>query len=286
MNVRTPLNLRRFAFPFSKDIPRHWCGGDAAVSHLLNTYTVLVPGNEGFYIRTLQDCARERLGENPQICEEIRRFCLQEGQHGVGHRRFWQIFDAQGYHYRRFERGVAAFAYKFLERILPLNVRVAMVAAVEHINAFIGEEFLRADLLRDAEPETKALFEWHFAEEIEHKAVAFDVLRAVAPGYLTRVSGFLLVVPFFYLLMMVGALNFLRQDGLLLKRSTWRAFRLHFWGRDHFARKTLAHLANYLRPSFHPNDADNLGLAEAVIERYAAMESSPLEAMPDRSAAA
>jgi predicted metal-dependent hydrolase len=207
----------------------------------------------------------------------VRAFCLQEGQHGVGHRRFWKVLTEQGYSFERFEKAVGAFAYKFLERVTPLPVRVSMVACVEHINAFLGEEFLRGDLLHAADPPVKALFEWHFAEEIEHKHVAFDVLQAVSPSYPVRVLGALLVVPFFYLLMMTGTLNFLRQDGLLFKRSTWRAFRLHFWGRDHLAHRTISHLWNYLRPGFHPEQTNNRDLAAAVIARYAAMEASPIE---------
>ncbi|HZR02666.1 MAG TPA: metal-dependent hydrolase [Burkholderiales bacterium] len=285
MNAHTPLNLRRFAFPFPKQIPSHWCGGDAALTHLLNTYTVLVPGNEGFYIRTLQAC-RKRLADRPDLSEAVRLFCLQEGQHGVGHRRFWEVLDYQGYRYKGFERAVAIFAYKFLERITPLKVRLSMVACVEHINAFIGEEFLRARLLCDADPSARALFEWHFAEEIEHKAVAFDVLKHVAPSYATRLLGFLLVVPFFYLLEMIGALNFLRQDKLLFKRSTWRSFRLHFWRRDHMARKTIGHLLAYLKPGFHPRNTDNDHLASEVMARYTAMEACPIESVPDRRSAA
>ncbi|MGA9335395.1 MAG: metal-dependent hydrolase [Rudaea sp.] len=284
MHPSTPLNLRRFAIPFaSQQIPRHWCGGDPVVSHLLNTYTVLCPGNEGYYIRTLQR-AVPRL-EDPQLAAVVRMFCLQEGQHGVGHRRYWKVLTEQGYTFERFEKAVAAFAYKGLERITPLAIRVSMVACVEHINAFLGEEFIRGDLLHDAEPQVKALFEWHFAEEIEHKNVAFDVLRAVAPSYPVRVLGALLVVPFFYILMMTGTLNFLRQDRAIFKRSTWRGFRLHFWGRDHMARRTIAHLWNYLRPGFHPEQTNNRHLAAAVIARYAAMETPPIEWIEERERA-
>ena len=265
------LNVRRFASSFPPPIPRHWCGGDPAISHLLNAYTVLCPGNEGYYIRTLQKVAPKL--DDPALAKRIMMFCLQEGQHGVGHRRFWKVLSTQGYSFERFERAVSAFAYKFLERITPIKVRVAMVACVEHINTFLGEEFLRGDFLRAADGSTKALFEWHFAEEIEHKAVAFDVLKSVAPSYLFRLLGALIVVPFFYALIMIGALNFLHQDHLLLSRSTWRAFRLHFWGRDHMVRRTVGHLIDYLRPGFHPNQSQNLDLAAAVIDRYSRLET-------------
>ena len=49
-----PIPARRFVADFNADTPRHWCGGDPVLTHMLNAYTLLVPGNEGYYIRTLR----------------------------------------------------------------------------------------------------------------------------------------------------------------------------------------------------------------------------------------
>ena len=40
-----------------------------------------------------------------------------------------------------------------------------------------------------AHPVMRQLLEWHALEELEHKAVAFDVLRAVNPSYALRITG-------------------------------------------------------------------------------------------------
>jgi len=281
-NIKHNLELssRRFSRSFD-DIPLHWCGGDAVVTHMLNTYTVLVPGNEGYFIRTLQR-ALPAVADDKQMQTTIRDFCTQEGQHGIGHRRCWDMLTSQGYTFKPFERAVAAFAYRFMERITPQKLRLSMVACIEHINAFIAHEFLSQQLLANSHRIPKALFEWHFAEEIEHKHVAFDVLQKVAPSYSLRCLGALVVAPLFYLLMFAGTLNFLHQDRLLFRRSTWRAMRLHFWGRDHMVRRTFGHIVDYLRPGFHPNQLDNRALADQAIARsiWALSVTSPHAAEP------
>ena len=50
------ITPRRFAAGLPEDIPRHWLPGNEFVSSLLNAYTILVPANEAFYIRTLNAC--------------------------------------------------------------------------------------------------------------------------------------------------------------------------------------------------------------------------------------
>jgi predicted metal-dependent hydrolase len=270
-----PLQPRRFLAEYRDDTPRHWCGGNAAVTHILNAYTLLVPGNEGFFIRTLKQ-ALPRF-EDPSIREMIMHFSHQEGQHGAGHVRFWTILEKQGYRIRGFQRKVDFLLYRIIERITPFRLRLSIVACIEHINAYIGHEFLKQDILRDAEPALRALFEWHFAEEIEHKSVSYDVLQRLAPGYATRLIGALMVVPLFYLLSTCGALFLLHQDKLLLKAGTWRALRDHLGRQHHMARRTLGHLRNYLRPGFHPSQLHDDVLAKAVLDHYSSPQSRMIE---------
>jgi len=118
----------------------------------------------------------------------------------------------------------------------------------------------------------RALMEWHFAEEIEHKRVAFDALRALAPGYGTRLAGFLIAVPLFFPVLTLGGLLLLWQDGLFWKRATWSQLRAHWGGSHHMLRRSAQHLAAYLRPGFDPGQQDDSALAEAVIARYSQQE--------------
>jgi uncharacterized protein len=262
----TQLVSRHFAARFDPDTPRHWLPGNEFVSSFLNAYSIMVPANEAFYIRTL-------LKAKPGIADASLRatiddFIRQEAQHGSAHKHHWRVLDAQGYRYRGFERVVGWLAFSLPERLLPLSWRVSMVSSVEHINAFLGHEFLTQSILAGADPAMRALMEWHFAEEIEHKQVAFDVLRAVSPAYGVRLAGFMIAVPLFFPVLTLGAFMLLSQDRRLHRPSTWAQLLL-VWGRGHhLLSHTARHLFAYLKPGFDPSRLDDRALAEAVISRY------------------
>jgi len=260
------LTSRRFAVPFDAATPRHWLPGNPFLSSFLNAYTIMVPANEAFYIRTLRK-AKPRIAD-AGIRADVDDFIRQEAQHGRAHKRFWRVLDAQGYRYRGFERVVDWLAFTVPGKLLPLSWRGWMVASVGHINAFVAHEFLDQRILANAHPPLRALMEWHFAEEIEHKRVSFDALRAVAPGYGVRLAGFLVAVPLFFPVLTLGAALLLAREGRLGRRATWSGFRAH-WGREHhMLRRSARHLRDYLRPGFDPAQLSDQALADGVIARY------------------
>ncbi|MER8170725.1 metal-dependent hydrolase, partial [Acinetobacter baumannii] len=79
--------------------------------------------------------------------------------------RYWRNLDAQGYRYRGFERAIDRLVFRVMDRIAPLALRLSLVSCVEHINAYLGHEFLRQRILERAHPDMRVLMEWHFAEE-------------------------------------------------------------------------------------------------------------------------
>lgn len=269
------LFARRFIAPLPADIPREWLPSSSAIAALLNTYTVLVPANEAFYMRTISACL-PRIAD-PALRETAVAFIHQEAEHGVAHKRYWRNLDQQGYRFRTFERLVDKLTFRMVERILPISLRISMVSCVEHVNAYFAHEFLSQDMLRDAHPEVRALMEWHFAEEIEHKRVSFDVMQAVTPSYAVRLLGLALTLPLFYGLMTFGMMRFLQQDKRLFDRSTWRQFLHHLGAGNHMLVRTLKHVLAYARPSFHPSQLDDAALAKTVIQRYSSEARDWLE---------
>ena len=258
------LTARRFTAPLPTDTPSDWLPSSPAVAAALDTYGVLVPANEAFYMRTIS--VSLPLIADPALRKAAAAFIHQEAEHGVAHKRYWRTLDRQGYQFRGFERAVDRLTFRMVERIAPLPIRLSMVSCVEHINAYMAHEFLSQQILADAHPEVRALLEWHFAEEIEHKQVSFDVLQAVAPSHAIRLLGLVLTVPLFYSLITFGMVRFLAQNKRLWRSSTWRGLLRHMGGGHHMLGGTLKHLWAYARPSFHPSQLDDTGLDFAIGE--------------------
>src|SRR5699024_10532730 len=72
--------------------------------------------------------------------------------------------------------------------------RAALVAGIEHITAFLGQWVLDAQGLDEAnaDPTMLDLLRWHGSEEVEHRAVAFDLYQHLDGRYFRRVRLFLL----------------------------------------------------------------------------------------------
>ena len=74
----------------------------------------------------------------------------------------------------------------------PPVIPIAATAAAEHLTATLAERVLANKEYIDGvarDQEIKGVLNWHAFEELEHKAVAFDVFREVAKGSeVTRIS--------------------------------------------------------------------------------------------------
>lgn len=151
-----------------------------------------------------------------------------------------------------------------MERCQPLRLRVAIVAAIEHMNATWAHAFLELDLLSDSDPEVRALFAWHFAEEIEHKGVANDVLAGVFPGYWTRLLGGVLAFPTFFALLGVGTSFLVLCDKEARLSESFRDL-ARFWFRTGCAAAVWAGVKRYFSRGFDPWDVDDFYLAERAI---------------------
>ncbi len=173
--------------------------------------------------------------------------------------------EAQGCKVRPFVHAVDVLLYKIMEPLQPHRLKMSIVAAIEHVNAVWGHIFLSRDLLAPADLVLRELFSWHFAEEIEHKAVAHRALAAMYPGYLTRAIGGLVAFPLFYLLLLVGTVYLLAGDGELFKRRTMRDL-AQLWFRQGFIKDSLYHMLRYFRPGFEPWDLDDLTLSMTTIQ--------------------
>ncbi len=275
--IQPRLHLK---FPFDSSFPRIWHRNGPGSTHLWNGLNMLFPQGERFFVRSVNHYL-PRLEDAPELRAQVKAFFAQEGKHAREHQDYVELLESQGYDIRPFMRRYESFLWGLIDGELPPALRLSITAALEHFTALMGEDTLRLGVFADGHPAMRSLIEWHAAEEIEHKAVAFDVLKKVAPGYGLRILGMVLGVTSLFTLWFMATVMLLRQERGLGWRGLWRELWKAHRKDPVFSRVLGTGLRQYLRPSFHPLDNDNLDLARAHL---ATLEAPP-EARPAREAA-
>jgi hypothetical protein len=254
---------RRMAFEGSfDDVPRHFAAdGDLLLSHLTACMSAVFPDGEDFFVRSVRHF-RDQITD-PELRRQVNGFIGQEAMHGREHRAFNDRLDELGYPTHR----IARFVKKGLhlrERLFTPMSNLAETAALEHFTATLAESLLTDPAARAefGDPAVRDLFVWHALEESEHKAVAFDVYRAVGGSERTRIWTMKVLRYGFVLGMSLNIISSLLGDPATFEkgnlRGSWRNFRS-----SSVARKEIwQQLCDYDRPDFHPDDRDTTALVE------------------------
>src|SRR5207244_3358365 len=103
---------------------------------------------------------------------------------------------------------------------------LAVTIALEHFTAIMADAMLTNDgVLEGADPRMAALWRWHAIEETEHKAVAFDVYKTVAPGFLGWLRRCLIMLSatvIFWTHTLLNYFHFTHRDGISFWKASWR----------------------------------------------------------------
>jgi predicted metal-dependent hydrolase len=231
-------------------VPRHWLAGNAAATAIANGVNLLFPHGERFFVRSV----KRFLGqiEDPELRTAVKGFFGQEGRHAHAHDRFNAILRAQGFEVDRFLASYQRLS-SWLEAHNPPRLNLAITAAAEHFTAILAEGAFTRNLLDKAAPEMRELLAWHAAEEIEHKAVAFDVLKAVDPSYALRIAGLVYATATLGGFWLWAAVVLMRQERLSPLAASRELGRMP--ARDPIVRRVfLRGIRQYLARDFHPSD--------------------------------
>ena len=241
-------------FGLDGDVPRYWFGGDAFKTRFFDAMSTIFPEGERFFIMCVRDF-RDRVSD-PQLLQEIKDFIRQEGQHGMIHDQFNRRLKAQGIDVDWLERIERNGLQQFARKVHSREFTLAMTAASEHMTAIMAHTFCeRREVLEQADPRMRALYTWHAMEEVEHKAVAFDVMQKVARvGYFRRIGAMLLVSIMFPIHTFLIVHYMLRRDGF----GFWR--QIPMWAKGLWwlykpggvFSAVLGHYLQYYKPGFHP----------------------------------
>jgi predicted metal-dependent hydrolase len=261
---RIVLEARNVEFDWAK-LPVHYVPNEPFATHLLDVLHLLLPAGEEFFVALFKQ-ALPLIADN-QLRLDVQGFIGQEALHFQAHDGVLAHFAAKGIDVTPFVDQMR-WLFETLLGDRPqwstqrqqrwLLERASVVAAIEHYTAVLGEWVL--DTPQHDELGTDAvmldLLRWHGAEEVEHKAVAFDVMKHLQAGWWRQVRTQLLVTPVMLLLWIRGLRFMYSVDPELPAGAKPR------W-RDYFsaARRGLVPgplrliraIPAYYKPSFHPS---------------------------------
>ena len=262
------MTVRHIDVDLSHGFPIYWNNNDPYRSQLLNALSFMFPVGEQFFIDSVRFYAKDVQAKGlTELSEEIKLFIGQEATHRHLHQQYNDFLLAKGY---------TPWVENALKRVIHMTrafspkTKLAITVVYEHFTAMLGDGLLRnASWTEGMTPMMRTLWQWHAAEESEHKAVAIDTYRAIGGGYVRRALMYLLITFEFYFYVAVQTMLMLHKDGKLFKRQTWSSA-LRFWfGREGIFWHMGPHWWAFLKPGFHPWQHDNRDLLVRWRESYA-----------------
>jgi uncharacterized protein len=248
----TDLVVRRLLIDLATPFPARWNGGDPFSSAFFNALSMSFPSGEQYFI----DSVRAGLKALPPqrrdaMAGEVQGFIGQEATHRRIHALFNANLQRLGYD-NEIER--RANARQRAHDGDDLRNKVAATAATEHFTAIFANWLLHhPEVLQHAEPRLRTLWQWHSAEESEHRNTAFDLYQALGGNHHWRVRVFHYITWVFLHDVLRQTVRNLWHDGSLFQWRTWRgAWRL-LLARDGMLRGNIGLWRDYKSPHFHPS---------------------------------
>jgi predicted metal-dependent hydrolase len=256
------IRTRRVKFDYSPGhVDRHYAQGDLVMSHVVAMLSAVFPEGEDFFVRSVRHYADDIT--DPELKTQVAGFTGQETMHSREHRALNERLQELGYPTRRVDRMTKHDLARAHRRLDPM-IQLAITSALEHYTATLAEVLLTNEKAREllGEGEVRSILLWHALEESEHKAVAFDVYRAMGGSEKMRIRTMRVVTISF----LVG-MTFQTVISLLGDRATYNPVRLvkslaKLRHSPWLSKEVRHRIADYNRNGFHPNDNDNSELLE------------------------
>jgi len=274
MKKKNTLKVRKpdLSYEKLKKAPSpHYLKGNALATHFMNAMHVIVPLGETFFIQSVKRY-RDQL-KDPELKKEVKAFIGQEQMHNMEHIKFWEVLEAQGFDVSVFRDFYAKTAFEYIQpwlsKVFGDKLALSTTVALEHFTAFGAANALdpNSDMMEGIHEEMAELLRWHAVEEIEHKSVAFNVLKEVDDSYFLRMAGFALGGFFLHTYGFIGMAIFASQDKQLTPRKFLEdigQFTMLFSRR--FESKAVMKILDYFRPDFHPDDTDHSKILEEHLQ--------------------
>ncbi|ANF82691.1 metal-dependent hydrolase [Acinetobacter sp. NCu2D-2] len=245
------ITVRRLQFNPHK-ISRHYFANSPVMSHLLTALSSTFPIGEQFFVHSVRN-VRDRV-KDEKLQAQIAAFIGQEAMHSKAHTEFNDAWRSDDYNLDRFQAWLAR-KDQYVKKLDP-KVQLAITCAFEHFTALLGGYILRhPEVLSTLDEDAVKLWVWHAIEEIEHRAVAFDVYQHVyKDDKLRRLIMRSVTTGFASLTFYSATRLFLQDKKKSVPKVGGNIFGLYLLGK--MLIQLLPEYLSYYKADFHPSDID------------------------------
>ena len=265
---------RQVSFKIPRETGRYPAHNNATVTLFLAMLSAGFPPGERFFVESVRRFRHQIT--DPELKAAVSGFIGQESIHGREHERLNEFLQERGINTRIPERAVKV-GLRLLER-LPAKQQLACTTLMEHFTVLLEEELLTdQEFTGEFDPEFLPMWQWHALEELEHKAVAYNVQELVGNDrrmrWLATVYVGVTVLP-----TLLGSwVYLLAKEGKLTDTADLTKGLNLLFGRNGFVSRILPKMSIYSARSFHPNKHNTKALEKQWREKLFGAQGTLLD---------
>lgn len=184
------ITVRKMRFGFAEDLDLNVVRGNVKESCNWIALSLTMPYLEPYLIRTMREAVKEV--SDPVLATDMKNFSAQESYHYGNHAKFNERVRAKvGETYAKKIQAIEDDLEADYERFTKEKSRAFNIAYAEGFEAMTSAMALTVcndAYLAQQSDDWGKLIEWHLAEEIEHRNVAFDTFDYFVGSYPYRLS--------------------------------------------------------------------------------------------------
>lgn len=239
---------------------------NSLISTFFYSLSAMFPEGERFFIHAVRHY--QKSVSDPKMLADIRGFIGQEAHHGRCHEELNDAIEKLGIPMSMVSENMSARVNMLKNRFGPER-QLALTVAMEHFTASLAEFILENPEVLDQAPTTfRNMMIWHSVEEIEHKAVAFDLFRLQVNNEWMRRRVMVIAMVSLFARIAMFQVRILWKTKHLPSMKEWLGAVRFFWGKKGILRANALGVKKFFQRDFHPNDIDQSALIDGWEEKF------------------